>query len=223
MLFSKARQNRGTLGKIAWDEKTIETVAKSNQFNVRITEFNCTSQFGVSRQETLTQHSLDGEFRYEIHGILTEPKFAVVSISFFQSSSYNGVWSYDVLDRHEFRGEEVCIPKIDFHIADLDGRANKVIHDAHRDAILCGRAYSNIRVFKRIGDGLMTDADKEHGYSYESTYPILGWVTWSDLYSDKLPGWAYEPSDTRFTLDSIPERYNLDRELNACQDFRRRR
>jgi hypothetical protein len=36
-----------------------------------------------------------------------------------------------------------------------------------RDTLANGQKYMGVRFFKTKGEGLMTQTDKEHGYSYE--------------------------------------------------------
>jgi hypothetical protein len=169
-----------------------------------------------SKIDTLYDRNGGYEETYEIHGVMTHPAFSIVSIYCVKSQESESCWSYNRLDKVQYQDVEVGLRRLDICISDVDGSSANVIHDAHRDAIICGRKFSNVRIFKKKGDGLMSTADKEHGYSYESHYPVLGWLTWSDLHSPAIPNWAYEPSNVRFTLDSIPEHHwDLDRELDA--------
>jgi hypothetical protein len=158
-------------------------------------------QGGGLRLEDQTEYEVETIF----HGIMTYPKFIIVGIVFFPSKANDGVWSYDRSDVTTSEGNVLGIPKIDCHIADVGGHASKMILSAHKDKISCGQAHSDLRIFKNKGDGKMTDLDREHGHSYESKYPICGWVTWSDLYTKTLPKWAYEPSNKNFSPDNIPD------------------
>jgi hypothetical protein len=59
--------------------------------------------------------------------------------------------------------------------------------------------------FEKKGDGLMTPTDKEHGWSYESRYEILGMVAWPTLQAVKLPKWALPTWENGFSLDALPK------------------
>jgi len=217
MLFSKPRKRRSPFTDPAWDEKTVEGIAEQSCFDVRVTVSTAGRGCSTpSRIDSLYDRSTGYKETYEIHGVLTHPTFSIVSLSFSQSSDPEGCWYYDILDRNEYQDTKVILRKLDICLPYTDGFPERVIHDAHRDAIICGRKFSTVRVFKKKGDGLMSAADKQHGYSYESRYPVLGWITWSDLSSPAIPDWAYEPSDYRFLLDNIPEQpWDLDRVLHV--------
>jgi hypothetical protein len=64
-------------------------------------------------------------------------------------------------------------------------------------------------ILKEKGIGLMTQLDKEHGFSYESRYPILGLVIWPTLRAASLPKWAVPTDQIDFSLDALP-RYRSD-------------
>jgi hypothetical protein len=187
-----------------WDEQTVKRIAERDRFDVRITQ--------SSRHFTIGYHDenrpvLEPE-GCEVHGVLTYPKYILVNISFGKDPDF---WLYSRFDHQDHRGKKVNLPMLEICIADPEGRAAKIVHDAHRDAILCGRNYSGVRVWKRKGEGLMTDADKQHDWSYESRYSVFGMTTWSELVSKTLPRWAYDPADK--TVENIPERYDLEPEL----------
>jgi hypothetical protein len=60
----------------------------------------------------------------------------------------------------------------------------------------------------------MTQIDKEHGYSYQSRYPILGMVTWPELHAERLPKWAM-PTDWDFSINALPMySSDLDKQLD---------
>src|ERR1700730_4777549 len=192
-----------------WDEKTVKKITESNRFEVHIIECERFINIGFHNEEQLLPPRPEG---YEIHGVLTYPKYIIVTISFAPSDNV-GIWFYNRRDKEKYQGNEYNIPMLEMCLTNTDGITAKTIHDGHRDAIICGRNYSLVRIWKRKGDGLMTETDKEHDFSYESRYPIIGLTMWSHLVSRSAPGWAYMPGDERFTLESSPEWYDLDREL----------
>jgi hypothetical protein len=51
----------------------------------------------------------------------------------------------------------------------------------------------------------MTETDKQHGYSYESRYSILGMLTWDQLEAQNLPGWALPSDHERFSIAELPQ------------------
>ena len=216
MWFSQKRKDRKTSTGPAWDEHTLKAITNSTRLDISITMSTCTHKFGNngSRSQELKGLRLEEQTEYEVenilHGIMTYPKFIIISIYFFPSTANDGVWSYDRWDAKTDEGNVIEIPKIDVHIADVGGRASNIILSAHKDKILCGQTHSNIRIFKNKEDGKMTELDKEHGYSYESRFPITGWVTWSEVHTRNLPSWAYEPSDKRFSLDNLPKLRTLN-------------
>ena len=88
--------------------------------------------------------------------------------------------------------------------ADRDDQKAELLYRVLRDAIVRGSKHAGIRFFKNKGEGLMTQIDKERGWSYESHYTILGLVTWQELHAQKLPKWALPVGYRDFSLDNLP-------------------
>ena len=88
-------------------------------------------------------------------------------------------------------------PRSTSHACRLSDRAKQhaeLLYAALRDAIMKGSKHVNVRFWKNKGEGLMTQTEKERGYS--SQYAILGMVTWPEVHAQKLPKWAI-PTDYR--------------------------
>ncbi len=79
------------------------------------------------------------------------------------------------------------LPLLKVGFSDRDEKIAQLLIGALSDAILSGRKCARVRFFKKEGEGLMTPADEEHGYSYQSRYSILGLVTWQELHAGRLP------------------------------------
>jgi hypothetical protein len=71
--------------------------------------------------------------------------------------------------------------------------------------LLSGHKYTRLTIFKKKEDGLFTQKDRQHGYSYESRYPVVGLAICSRYESAKLPKWAVPSHDERFSLDNAPD------------------
>jgi hypothetical protein len=100
-------------------------------------------------------------------------------------------------------------------LSDEKEQKAQLLNTALRDAITSGRKYAGVRLFKKPDEGRMTQVDKEHGYSYEGRYTILGLVTWQELQADRLPKWAVPTDRNDFSLDGLPEgRFDLDKCLD---------
>jgi hypothetical protein len=86
-----------------------------------------------------------------------------------------------------------------------DAKIAVEMYEVQRCAVMSGRRYSSVRIWKRKGDGLMTGLDKEHGYSYESRYEIFGVTTWCELEARNVPKWALPPAHVNFSIRDMPE------------------
>jgi hypothetical protein len=89
-----------------------------------------------------------------------------------------------------------------------DPKITVEMYEAHPCALISGRRYSFVRVWKRKGDGLMTALDKEHGYSDESRYEIFGVTTWCELEARDVPEWALPFAHENFSIRDLPKSAN---------------
>lgn len=198
------------LSEIAWDDKTLNWIAESNRLDVRVTH--------ISKTVSLGQTRVDEEFRntseWEIHGVMTHPKFIPVNITFTTDEKQFGGFSYNQTGDRDFNGRKISLPILELWLLDRDEQKAKLLYTALHDAIISGRKYIGVRFWKKKGDGLMTQTDNEYGYSYESRYVILGMVVWPELQADRLPKWAVPMDQNDFSLDALPEsRFDLDGQL----------
>jgi hypothetical protein len=100
-------------------------------------------------------------------------------------------------------------------LSDRDQQKAQLLYEVMRDALANGRKYIGVRFFKVEGEGLMTKTDKEHGYSYEGRYAILGMVTWQDQYAANLPKWALPMDYNDFSVKDLPQySHQLDEQLD---------
>src|SRR5262245_7589353 len=123
---------------------------------------------------------------------MTFPKFIPVNITFPDDERQFGGFCYDRRDNEDFNGRKIKLP-----------------------SFMRGSKHLGVRFWKNKGEGLMTQIDKEHGYSYESRYAILGMVTWRELHAEKLPKWAIPTDYTDFSLNALPMySSDLDKQLD---------
>jgi len=212
MMFFKRRKAKllklGTLREIAWDDRTVERIAQNDQLNVRITHMSKTVSLGRS------QYGDRNRMEWEVHGVMTFPKFIPVEITFESDDEQFGGFFYNTWDNQEFNGLNIELPCLNIWLSDGDGRKAELLYSALRDAITSGNKYLDVRFWKNKGDGLMTQADKKEGYSYESRYPILGMVTWPGLHAERLPKWALPLGYWDFSLNTLPMQISdLERQL----------
>src|SRR5262245_6146682 len=110
---------------------------------------------------------------------------------------------YDRRDNHNSNGRKIKLPCLNSGLSDRDRQKAELRSAALRDAIMRGSKHVGVRFWKSKGEGLMTQAEKERGYS-TSQYAILGMVTWPEVHAQKLPKWAI-PTDYRdFSLNALP-------------------
>jgi hypothetical protein len=146
---------------------------------------------------------------------MTYPKFIVVKISFTADEKLFGWFFYNRSDNETFNGRKINLPLLELSLSDEKDQNALLLNSALRDAIISGQKYAGVRFFKKAGEGLMTPTDKEHGFSYQSRYTILGMVTWQELRAGRLPKWALPTDRKDFSLDDLPEsRFDLDKYLD---------
>jgi hypothetical protein len=203
MLFGRRKEAGDRLHRlfsVPWDEKTVAWFVETTRLDVKITSITKTTMFGSGARDTL---------EYEVLGIMTWPKFIAVGIAFEDSNESRtdlfGGFCYNRSDNHDVAGRNVNLPLLDVWLSNWNNETSKAIVEGHRDALLLGRRHSSVRLFKNKGDGVMTDKDREHGWSYESRYSVIGVVTWNVLQSERLPRWALPPGETGFSLEGLPE------------------
>jgi hypothetical protein len=209
---SKVNLNRGPIREIAWDDKTVEWIAQTTQLNVQITH--------ILKTVSLGQYEAEGRYKNEsewaVHGVMTFPKFIPVHIKFTGNEEQFGGFGYNRMDDNDFNGRKINLPLLEVWLSDQPGQKAELLYAALRDAIMRNSKYCGVRFFKNKDEGLMTEVDKEHGFSYQSRYKILGMVTWLELHANRLPKWAF-PTDYRdFSLNTLPElAFDLDKRLEA--------
>ncbi len=214
MFFKKPKAQLSdwrTLREIAWDDETVEWIAQSDRLNVRITHISKTVSLGQTRAD-------DDRYRnrseWSAYGLMSYPKFIPVEITFDGDEKRFGGFSYNRRDDQDFNARKIKLPCLMMWLSDRDGQKAELLYAALRDAIMRGSKHLGARFWKNKGEGLMTQIDKEHGFSYQSRYPILGMVTWAELHAERLPKWAI-PTDYRdFSLNALPRHSSdLDKQL----------
>ncbi len=224
----------GPLREIAWDDETIKWIAEREQLDVYMTHISKTVSLGSnSRSLGLTQtdaglsfsRASDAELfnnrsEWAIHGVMTYPKFIPANITFTMDDEQFGWFFYDRRDDMSFSGRKINLPFLQLSLSDRDEQKAQLLYKALRDAIISGEKFASVRFWKKKNEGLMTQKDKEHGYSCQSRYLILGMVTWIELHAFKLPKWSVPTDQRDFSLDALPKsRFDLDRQLGR-PDFR---
>jgi hypothetical protein len=204
MLFRKKiaapRSPAPTAPDVAWDDKTTAHFAKADRFDVQITRVGKRFGFGQTRPGEPMREP-DG---YEVYGVITFPKLVLVTLSFEGRDSEFGGWFYHLYDSSTSKSDQRSVPFLDMWITDSDGGIRKALYESHKAALLCGQRRSLARFWKRAGDGVMTEKDREHGYSFESRYPLIGLYTWAELESKLLPSWAIPYGTDGFSLNNLP-------------------
>jgi hypothetical protein len=189
----------------AWDDKTTAFFAERERFDVFITSVTKCCGFGTYENEPIAP------VEYEINGIMTQPKYVHVEVKVQKEPAANfGGWIYNTRhDRGWFDNQwaKVDIPLLSIWVFDPEFAIGEAIFESHRAAILCGNRKSQVRFWKRLGDGLMTARDIERGYS--SRYPLLGLYVWSVYESQKLPRWAVPYGTENFSIEDLPPTYDL--------------
>jgi hypothetical protein len=184
---------------VPWDEKTQKRVAALDQFNVQITSVARLDGFGRSSHYGATKLPV-----FEVSGFLTHPKFIYVQISFEAADTEDlGGWFYHVYTKGDVANNR-DLPFLDVWLNSNHPVAEALV-GSHKAALLSGRRSSSCRLWKRKGDGIFTEKDREHGYSYESAYPISGVYIWSEYQSARLPDWARPYGEEGFSLSELPD------------------
>jgi hypothetical protein len=216
MFFKKQTVNPfskwGPLTEIAWDDETVKWIAESERLSVEVTHILKTVSLGQTRTDGEVRHRSE----WEVYGVMTRPKFIPVDIAFDNGEGEQfGGFSYDRRDNQSLNGtHDFNLPFLRLWLSDRDGQKAQLIYEALRHAILSGKKCKNVRFWKKKGDGFMTEVDKEHGWSYQSRYPILGMVAWPELQAVGLPKWAIPADQTDFSLGALPRfRSDLDNQL----------
>ena len=206
MLFkqktTQEKANQKIIAPIPWDKETTEHFTKSDRFDIYITHVTKRNSYGC----TIENKAVRDPCGYEVGGIILYPKLIHVEISFHNAEKFGG-WFYHLYNNSTPSNQGH--PFLDFCVSDPEFKIREDLYEGHKAAILSGRNYSFARFWKRVGDGKMTEKDIEHGWSYESRYPLLGIHCWSEIESKLLPNWAVPHSNGRFSLENLPERYNL--------------
>jgi hypothetical protein len=216
MFFRKKRTKTLTKGsplnEIAWDEETVKWIAQSDHLEVKITHINKTISLGGRNDDRFRS---EGSTQCEVHGLITFPKFIPVKIGFVKDEKQFGGFYYDRSHKHDFSDErKINLPVLEVWLSDNDEQKAQLLIGALRDAILSGRKYAGVRLFKKEGEGLMTPTDEERGYSYQSRYSVFGLVTWQELHASRLPKWTLPTDYQDFSLADLPEwRSDLDSKL----------
>jgi hypothetical protein len=214
MFFRKKRNltKWGPVSEIAWDDETVKWIAQSEHLNVKITHITKTISLGSDAGRLPPK---EGSTDWEVHGVMTYPKFIPVTITFAHDENQFGGFFYNRSLKNNFTNEQkIDLPLLEVWLSDKDEQRARLLIGALRDAILSGRKYAGVRFFKKKGEGIMTSIDKEHGWSSDSRYMILGLVAWQELHADRLPKWTLPLDCFDFSLDDLPEhRSDLDNRL----------
>jgi hypothetical protein len=191
----------GSLREIAWDTKTVEWIVQIDRLNVHITHMLKTVSLGQMRANDEYRNSSE----WSVHGVITSPKFIPVDITFTDDEEQFGGFFYDRRDDQDFDGRTINLPCLGVWLSDGAGQKAELLYAGLRDALTRGSKHLGVRFWKNTGEGLMTQIDKEHGYSYQSRYTILGMVTWPELHAQRLPRWAIPTDYKDFSLHGLPK------------------
>lgn len=199
----KSVKNSQKVAEVPWDEETQAHFAEANRFDIHITSVTRRLGFGAT-EDGGPMREPDG---YEIHGIITFPKLILVELSFEKSDDFGG-WFYGLYN-HSRSKIGIGIPVLVAWVSDTDTKKQEAIYASHMASLISGKKHSSLRLWKRKGDGLFNDEDKEHGYSYSSRYSLLGMHVWGELEASDLPRWSVPYASEHFSLDEVPDRYML--------------
>jgi hypothetical protein len=195
---------------VAWDAKTVASIVQADRFDVKITSaekrrgFGSTDRGGAMREP-------DG---YEICGLLTYPKFISVSLNFDSRPANDnfGLWFYHLMTGIK-PSRDPDLPILEIFVADPESRIREALYEALRDSLIAGNRYATARCWKNKDEGTFSAKDQEHGWSYESRFPLLGMYVFTQLESPQLPPWAVSTSSDRFSTKNMPEWYDLELHL----------
>jgi hypothetical protein len=206
-MFFKKKTDPGVHRKapeVAWDEKSLAHFTKATRIDMKITSITKRSGFGGMREGEFMRDPIG----YEVSGIITFPKLILVTVNFERSSETFGTWFYNIYnDASAPTGTGIAF--LELYVGDDNGEIREALYEALKTALLSGRRYTPARFWKRAGDGAMTAKDREHGYSYESRFPLLGMTCWSEVETTTLPNWAVPYATDRFSLEKLPPFYDL--------------
>ena len=212
MFFRKkhSTSRSGAIGPVPWDDATCEKLAGLDRLNVMLTSITRTVMSGTYRgKDDIAPQPLS----FEAHGIMTYPKYIVVDFQFSEDrGGLFGGFSYDIFDPLGRQESEPRVPLM--HVWLSDPKIAVDMYEAHRCALMSGRRYSLVRVWKRKGEGLMTTLDKEHGYSYQSRYEVFGVLTWCTLEARNVPEWALPTAHENFSIRNLPENRQMEMEFS---------
>ena len=104
---------------------------------------------------------------------MTGSKFIPVHITFATDEKQFGGWFYNATG--DLGERKVNLPFLKLWLSDRDGQKAELLYTTLRDAIMSGRKVADVRFWKKKGEGLMTQLDREHGYSYEVATRFWGW------------------------------------------------
>ena len=189
----------------AWDAKTQAFFADHDRFDVYIT--SVTKRTGFGRNPRKIDRGYDKPDReYEISGLMTYPKYLLVQVKFYDDDTEFGTWFYNTYS--DPNGEHRQ-PFLEIWVSDRDYAIREAIACAHAAALASGRKKSEVRFWKREGDGIFTEEEAKRGWSCESRYPLTGMLVWEQFESSQLPGWAVPCAHERFSTEGMPEWYDL--------------
>ena len=193
----------------AWDEKSVAYFTTATRLEVKITSITKRNGFGVAREDGPCGPDRNDLFGYEVSGVITFPKIIPVTVNFdARERETFGAWLYNVYnDATAPTGTGIAF--LELYVGDYDGKIREALYEALKTALLSGRRYALARFWKRQGDGAMTTKDREHGWSYESRYPLLGMYCWSEVEATTLPNWAVPYATDKFSLKNLPPFYDL--------------
>ena len=205
MLFGRKKGSTAqssSVGPDPWDDVTCGKLAEGDSFDVRITQVIRTVTSGVYREGDLGGNGVS----LEAHGIISWPKYIACHVA-FENGRDLGCFSYNSIDRVGGRPADPKVPLMQLSLTDQFATE---IYEAHWGALMSGRRFSQIRVWKRKGEGLMTELDKEHGYSYQSRYTVIGITSWCQLMARDVPAWALPIDHENFSIGDLPESTRFD-------------
>ena len=197
----RSEEKSKKVSEVAWDEETQSYFVERNRFDIHITSVTRRLGFGAT-DDSGPMREPNG---YEIHGIITFPKLILVELSFDISDEFGG-WFYNLYNDSSSK-IGTGIPLLAAWVSDADIKKQEAIYASHMASLISGKKHSLLRLWKRKGDGLFNEEDKEHGYSYSSRYPLLGMYVWGELEARDLPRWSVPYASEHFSLDELPERY----------------
>lgn|SRR5262249_8593941 len=138
---------------------------------------------------------------------MPSPKFIIVKMEIpvretpFEKGGEFGFFRYDGCYYAPPYGSRTMIPQLSVFL--FDEKVATDLYEAHHCALFRGRRHTLARLWKRKGEGLMTERDQEKMLS--TRCEVLGLTTWCELQASTLPAWALRPWDVGFSLKDLPE------------------